>query len=202
MAGKNLERIVKKAKFNVDEANEPERFADIVMECKPNDCGNRPNVTFRVIPEDDAGTVNWNDIIVGEKARGTIVAKYRLETDVPVTELGLTKKGDILYQWVGPLDPFNARGIALLRVDTEAWTGTLYRATQYFERCDDPRTNNPNKKSAVQKKNTHDKCFIEHQQDVPSLTAGTDPVEILVPSTVWVSCANGCCEAKQAGSYR
>ena len=185
-----LKELIQKADFDYLTSDERDSTVFVDFECHDGDCEGEEFVTFAVTPERRAHTVNWDNAIQQNGRPGYIVAQYQLITRVRVDSLGL-EPGGVLYQWVGELTPF-ARGSALLNVNESDWTARFYKTSPAYETCDDPKGASRTT-PAAKKKSGHTNCT---PKSASSTGQAFTAAENLIPSGVWISCSNGCCESK------
>lgn len=167
-------------------------------------------VTLKVEPENSAHDVDWYSAANDTYRGGSIVARFENKDDVDVPELGLHKKKDVSYLWVGPLTAnYSKKGIAFYTFDAngEVLEGPLYIIDKVV-RCKDSFGYRPSAKKGIEHDPT--KCapptslgaLAPAWRAVPQLTSYTRTHErAFAAGGLWISCSGGCCDVGAGAFY-
>lgn len=160
---------------------------------------------LRVDPENRAHEVDWFLAARDSYRGGSIVAKIKNVDNVDIDELGLKGKNDVVYIWVGPIEPNYAEtGIAFYKFDSNG-NGTRAGTAKFYTvlRCKDSYNLRPSAKNGLE----HDieKCSrtvlgpkatavrAEVQPGVQLASYGPT-LGAAVAGGLWISCSGGCCD--------
>jgi hypothetical protein len=153
--------------------------------------GNNNSATIRVVPNDTANTVPFDDA-AKNPGNGYFVAKIYNLDDKPIPPLGIGKLG-IAYLWVGQVGPTDAdRGVSIYSIKNNGAVESKSKNLTYLGRC------NGQHDYAGVKMTDGNLCGFGGTR-----TSSVKPRYILASMTnavqkvgggLWITCAGGCCE--------
>jgi len=175
---------------------------DEALPCEPNPaaCDGQANVRIRIVPSNFSPTIRWNNVLnppSGQSPNGHVVAKITNMSDYRFAPLNLPAH-ESAYLWIGQAGMSNQRKVVLYKITSRA--AIPIKQVRDYKICEKPPTGPA----------THLYPMLDCNQGSSS-TASTASIVKLASffkhdsrpmmvhtSGLWVSCAEGCCQAQFA----
>ena len=169
------------------------------MDCEDDCGGGNAKMDLRIEPEMRSHEVDWHAALAAGSDSGYVVARIIKPMGRRFGPLGLRVGEDTTYLWVGPKSSSTSqRWIAWVKINMVTGApGQFKKKRRRFEKCpmDAPRTL-PRVKRATSDVD-HGNC---PEEEYPLVAGEVDDLSgppFLFPPGTWMSCAGGCCQAKE-----